>query len=270
VITNIEKQYFINLLNRDGYVLNFSTYSFNVFTINSIGIALCNHYGLSKGKSLEAFLVECSPDQAKKLLTDLVNYYEANCHNEIEQKDKKYYGLYVKCREILDRESISSTAVTSAIFDDLESAFSTEYMSDQLQRCLHEANVNPTEAIGKAKEVLESCCKTILQERRFQEQIPTNLNKLTKETFKILGISSESVNVERPEGRLIIGLLAHLAGVVSCMAELRNYYGSGHGRNAQYQGLTKRHACLAVNISFSLMQYLWETHDERREEIDIL
>ncbi|WOB47655.1 hypothetical protein NX757_04745 [Veillonella atypica] len=62
MITNIEKQYFISLLNRDGYVLDFSTNSFNVFTINSIGIALCNHYGLSKGKSLEAFLVECPPD----------------------------------------------------------------------------------------------------------------------------------------------------------------------------------------------------------------
>ena len=265
MITNVEKQYFISLLNRNGYVLNFSTNSFDNFTINSIGIALCNHYGLSKGKSLEAFLLECSPDEARKLLADLVSYYEANYHYEIEHKDKKYYGLYVKCREILDREPFGGTAVTAAIFDDLESAFSTEYMSDQLQRCLNEANVNPTEAIGKAKEVLESCCKTILQQRNFQERIPINLNKLTKETFNILGISSESVNMERPEGKLVASLLAHLSGVVNCMAALRNYYGSGHGRSAQYQGLTKRHAYLAVNISFSLMQYLWETHNERRE-----
>ena len=43
----------IALFNRDGYVLNFSTSKFDVFTSNSIGIALCDKFGLSKGKSLE-------------------------------------------------------------------------------------------------------------------------------------------------------------------------------------------------------------------------
>lgn len=62
-ITNIEKGAFLSLFNRAGYVLNFSTDSFDVFTQNSIGLALCNHYGLSKGKSLTAYVNEASESE---------------------------------------------------------------------------------------------------------------------------------------------------------------------------------------------------------------
>lgn len=53
-ITKKEEGIFLMLFNRNGYVLNFSTADFDVFTTNSIGVALCNRYGLSKGKSLIA------------------------------------------------------------------------------------------------------------------------------------------------------------------------------------------------------------------------
>ena len=37
-------------------------------------------------------------------------------------------------------------------------------MSEQIELMLKMKNTNPTEAIGKAKELLESCCKSILDE----------------------------------------------------------------------------------------------------------
>lgn len=73
-ITNIEKGAFLSLFNREGYVLNFSTDSFDVFTQNSVGLALCNHYGLSKGKSLTAYVNEASESDVIKLLSDLLKY----------------------------------------------------------------------------------------------------------------------------------------------------------------------------------------------------
>ena len=45
-ITKKEEGTFLMLFNRNGYVLNFSTADFDVFTTNSIGVALCNKYGL--------------------------------------------------------------------------------------------------------------------------------------------------------------------------------------------------------------------------------
>ena len=51
----IDKEVLSSFFNSSGYVLDFSTEKFNQFTSHSIGVALCSHYGLSKGKSLEAF-----------------------------------------------------------------------------------------------------------------------------------------------------------------------------------------------------------------------
>lgn len=56
MMTKLEEGTFLMLFNRSGYVLNFSTNDFDVFTTNSIGEALCEKYGLSKGKSLNAYL----------------------------------------------------------------------------------------------------------------------------------------------------------------------------------------------------------------------
>lgn len=41
--------------NAGGYVLDFNTEKFDQFTSQSVGIALCSCYKLSKGKSLESF-----------------------------------------------------------------------------------------------------------------------------------------------------------------------------------------------------------------------
>ena len=61
-ITKREEGTFLMLFNRNGYVLNFSTNDFDVFTTNSIGEALCEKFGLSKGKSLTAYLSSASDE----------------------------------------------------------------------------------------------------------------------------------------------------------------------------------------------------------------
>ena len=56
MMTKQEEGIFLMLFNRSGYVLNFSTNNFDVFTTNSIGEALWAKQGLSKGKFLNAYL----------------------------------------------------------------------------------------------------------------------------------------------------------------------------------------------------------------------
>lgn len=51
-MTEIEKGLFLGLFNRGGYVLDFTTDAFDVFTKSSVGVALRSRYKLSKGKSL--------------------------------------------------------------------------------------------------------------------------------------------------------------------------------------------------------------------------
>lgn len=87
MINNIEKSYFDRLLNRGGYVLDFTTSSFDKFTFESIEVRLCEKYYLSKGKSLNAFMDEGSNEKIVKLLSDLLEYYEVYFQEEILSTD---------------------------------------------------------------------------------------------------------------------------------------------------------------------------------------
>ena len=83
-MNNIEKGALLKLFIRNGYVLNFSTNEFDVFTMDSVGVAVCQKYDLSKGKSLTAFIDDAAENEAVKLLSDLLEYYELNCIVELE------------------------------------------------------------------------------------------------------------------------------------------------------------------------------------------
>ena len=67
-MTNMEKGAFLKLFNRGGYVLDFTTPDFNAFTLDSVGVALCQKYNLSKGKSLIAYIDEASDDMYSNCL----------------------------------------------------------------------------------------------------------------------------------------------------------------------------------------------------------
>ena len=271
-ITNIEKGAFLSLFNRDGYVLNFTTDSFDVFTQSSIGIALCNHYGLSKGKSLTRYVNDASESEVIKLLSDLLEHYEAYYESEINGEEdsygdhsgKNYQTLYKKCRAVIDRIKLNLTPFTDA-GETLKEKFSSAYVSMQIDIMLKMQNENPTEAIGKSKEFIESCCKTILEESQTTIDKDWNVSQLVKATMKLLNISTDSVDESTPEGRTVKAILGNLHGIAGNIAELRNAYGSGHGKSASYKGLTVRHAKLSVGASITLVNYLWDTYEWKKE-----
>ena len=57
---------FMDLLNEGGYVLNFSTPDFDRFTYSLSGIRLVEHFGLSKGKSLQAYMQTADRAEARR------------------------------------------------------------------------------------------------------------------------------------------------------------------------------------------------------------
>ena len=61
------------------------------------------------------------------------------------------------------------------------------------------------------------------------------------------------------EEKIVKQITGSLNGLSSGIIELRNHYGSGHGRSAKFNGLTKRHAELSVGASITLVRYLWDT-----------
>lgn len=275
ILTQIEKGAFLKLFNRGGYVLNFSTDDFNVFTMESVGVALCQKYGLSKGKSLTAFIGEANEADTIKLLSDLLSYYELHYTKEYTPSEKneeygyswyneEYARLYAKCKTYLSRiNPLENPLAPNA--EALKDKFSSEYLSKQIELMLKMQSENPTSAIGQAKELIESCCKTILDGIGVAWDKNWDMSKLTGEALNQLSLTPESISSTDPIDTNIKAVLGNLRGITSKLAEIRNAYGSGHGKSAAFSGLEERHAKLAVGCSITFVTFLWDTYEGRNK-----
>ena len=58
----------IKIFNEGGYVLDFQIVLFDKFTYHSIGVKIQEKYGLSKGKSFEAYIDEALDNDIIKLV----------------------------------------------------------------------------------------------------------------------------------------------------------------------------------------------------------
>lgn len=278
MMTKQEEGTFLMLFNRNGYVLNFSTNDFDVFTTNSIGEALCAKYGLSKGKSLVAYLNSASDENRLKLLSDLFHYYEENMEYEynknyeddlywgssITRYEEKYARIYQKCKSIMDRLEGGSSVIAKTA-DSLKDKFSSEYMSQQIELMVSMQSTNPTNAIGMAKELIESCCKTILDDLGIAWSKTDDVPQLTSKTMDALNLLPSSVQATDQGADAVKAVLGNLRAIPSKLAEIRNPFGSGHGKSASFQGLEERHAKLAVGSSITFVDFIWSTYENQKK-----
>lgn len=163
--------------------------------------------------------------------------------------------------KLVDRKMMPAQPQTNTcLAKPIRKIFSNEYIAEQLRIMLDSEKDNPTEAIGKAKELIESCCKTILEERNVEIDKKWDIVKLVDETVKFLKITPRDISESTPEAVAIKTILGNLKNIALNIATLRNSYGSGHGKSASYKGLEERHAKLAVGSSITLVNFLWDSH----------
>jgi len=133
----------------------------------------------------------------------------------------------------------------------------------QIKRIETAIDNDPALAIGSSKELVESCCKTILHERKTPWNKNDDLPTLLKSTRKQLQLLPEDIPDDAKGADTIRKLLNNLGTIVTGLAEIRNLYGSGHGQQGHSKGLSPRHAKLASGAASTLSLFLFETHRER-------
>jgi len=133
----------------------------------------------------------------------------------------------------------------------------------QIHRMQAAVEDDPALAIGTAKELVESVCKTILEQRQLAFADDADIGQLVKEARKALGLIPESIPNSAKGAESIRRLLSNLGNVAQGLGELRNLYGTGHGKAGAVKGLSPRHARLAVGTAATLSTFLLETHTER-------
>lgn len=198
-------------------------------------------------------------------LEDLDNQWNAEHNKEWLEKLKK---ILVRDGYVFENKKIRSVGhVTN--FDDLQNAtdlLDKAHFQEYIDRIKRSVSNDPSLAIGSTKELVEATLKTILSKQNIQFHKDDDVPKLLKSVQKSLELVPDGVDDSKKGADIIKVLLSNLGSVVIKLTELRNLYGTGHGKERPRKGLNDRHAKLAVGAGITLSTFLLETLEQRRPQ----
>jgi hypothetical protein len=150
----------------------------------------------------------------------------------------------------------------SAPLDDLVSADAERLDSASVlaawKKALARRISDPEGAITAARALVESVCKTILDDLEQPYGDKDDLPKLYRKVTKVLTIGPEK-RMEEQIKRILGGCTTAVEGLGS----LRNRSGDAHGQGRTSYKLSARHASLAVNLAGTAAMFLMQTFEER-------
>lgn len=124
---------------------------------------------------------------------------------------------------------------------------------------------DPAQAIGSAKELIESTAKVVLHARGESVADSEDLPQLVRRAQQSLAVHPSDVT-EGPDGSdAVKKVLGAASTIASGLSELRNRgYGTGHGPGRSRSGLGPRHARLAINAAKLWCEFMLDTLTDPR------
>jgi hypothetical protein len=174
------------------------------------------------------------------------------------------YEIYEKSklsgRVVFDwRFCRTDDSVLIAQSESIKSFLDTEYVRSQIQLMTENIETAPHVAIGKAKELIETCSKAILDEQGISYQNGATVIQLMKLACGSIDLAPE--NEKGQEGARKV--LSSLTTISQGISELRNLFGDGHGKSADFIHLPPRYARLAVGAAVVVGNFMLDTYKER-------
>ncbi|HXU26803.1 MAG TPA: abortive infection family protein [Bacteroidia bacterium] len=171
--------------------------------------------------------------------------------------------------QFIDGKLVSIKPVAN--FEEFENAtnlLDKEHFKEYIDRIKKSVDEDPGLAIGSTKELIEATLKTILNELKLGFDKDDDIPKLLKQVQKALDLVPDTVDDSKKGSDIIKILLSNLGQVVVKVAELRNLYGTGHGKENKRKGLNERHARLTVGAGITLATFLLETFELKHNEAE--
>lgn len=256
-----------------GYVLEYSdstiaTFFYSVVDIDIHADKYCSN-GSSKAKKMREFW-RLEDDYVvgkatKEMIEELEEKYSLSPFQYtsiLSEEDQKTESLIIECKAIAER--LMSGKVNLKHLKNSAYSFDASYLLEQVKRIEKAVNTDPALAIGTAKELVETCCKTILSDRGIEVSSSADIPTLTKSTLKALKLVPDGIPEQARGSDVIKRILSNLGTIGNGLAELRGLYGTGHGKDGKVSGLTPRHAKLAVGAATTLVVFLFDTHTETK------
>ena len=134
-------------------------------------------------------------------------------------------------------------------------------ITKQLRRIYSSLEEDPELALGTTKEMVETVLKTILSDK------VDNLDDLDmppiRAAQKHIKLIPDDVAEANKGNDTIKRTLSNLGQIVVGITELRNAYGTGHGKVKNESGLQAYHARLVVNAGVTLAKFLMEVSQDQ-------
>jgi len=138
-------------------------------------------------------------------------------------------------------------------------------MRRQVERIRRDFADDPEAAVGQAKELIESVCKTILGLTGDAAQGREDLPKLVSRTLAHLGLdSAQLAGDDAVEVRAAKRMLGGVSSVLNGAGELRNARGTGHGRSGT-PVVDAALARLTVGVVLPSVVYLIEVFESQTD-----
>ncbi|QYA44817.1 abortive infection family protein [Macrococcoides bohemicum] len=215
---------------------------------------------------------------------NFIKFLEEIFHPAVRIDDQNWYGYVNKINNQLKYDKLkldvsphlidgrksykvtplNSDLVMETYLKEVSDKFSSQYIDSQVAIMMGSIESNPNVAIGKAKELIESCAKTILIETKDGYDKEADLPTLVKQAMKVIGLSAKDQDKSNSAGIISAKILGNLGSISHNMAELRNEFGDGHGKESTFISLPPRYARLAVGTASTLVYFMWETFQEKK------
>ncbi len=168
------------------------------------------------------------------------------------------------CEAIIKR--LQSNKVSLDPLKKVAEKLDLQSVDKQIKRMEEAIEKDPDLAIGTSKELIESCCKTILHELNVEfDEKKLDVPQLSKLTLENLKLTPEAIDPNAKGADITKRILGNLGQISHSMAELRNLYGTGHGKTGKASSLQARHARLAVSCASAFAHFVFETFEERNK-----
>lgn len=168
--------------------------------------------------------------------------------------------IYKAFQPLLDHLEGRNKAPADSIISEVLSSFDLDGVQRAWERALSRRQEDPEGAITAARTLLETVCKSILDEAG-EAYGDDDLPKLYGKTAKALNLSPSQHTEEAFKA-----ILGGCHTVVQNLGTLRNKIGDAHGQGRNPVRPASRHAALAVNLAGSMATFLVETWQARRSE----
>lgn len=152
---------------------------------------------------------------------------------------------------------------------EIKKYLNTAYVNSKINTMTDAVNKDTDLAIGTAKELLETTCKSFLKQKAITIETDWTLPQLIKATTNSLDFAPKEADDPDKAEKSIKQILGGITSIVHGLAELRNSYGTGHGKDANFKGLEIKYAKLFVGVVSEIAIFYLATNGETAELIEV-